>query len=763
MGGAGPLGEESGKLGTGIPEISEVYIIVRLAEYHNPRTGRFIMFGRRCLLVIAVLLLGGSQAGADEGMWPLYDLDKLPFQKLKALGLELDQDDIYNPEGTGIANAVVGIGGGTGSFVSPNGLIITNHHVAFGAVQRKSTVEHNYIRDGFYAGTEEEIPAIGYSVYVTLSVEDVTDRVLARVDDDMGDLERFKAIDAARKEIVKECEEGRDVKCYVASMFGGAQYVLYTEFKIRDIRIVYAPPAAIGQYGGEIDNWMWPRHTGDYSFLRAYVAPDGSSAEYSEENVPYHPKVYLLISSAGVREDDFAIVIGFPGGTDRYASSFSVDRLINHRYPVIIEMVEDILDILGEASAADSSTAIRVAAKVEGLSNVLKNSYGMLEGFEKGDLLETKRETEEELTAFLDENRKLKKKYGTVLAELEDLYREMMRYEKKDFILRVMPFACDLLNLSVTTYRWAAEREKDDMERDRGFQDRDSTSVRERLEHAQINLVPSVDREALKYFIGRALDLPADQKIEGLEKIFSGKEGRDRSAAIDEYLDTLFGETRVGDLEERMAMFKLSVAELEALGDPFIDLAAVLKPENDESLERSKTFRGGLAKLEPRLIAAYAEWKGGDLYPDANGTKRFSYGTVKGYRPRDAVRYDYLSTLKGLMEKETGEEPFVVPPLLKQAWERRRYSRYADAVYGDVPVDFLTTNDSTGGNSGSPVLNGRGEIVGLLFDGNYESIAADFLFMPELTRSINVDIRYVLFTIDEVYDLDGLMRELTIH
>ncbi|MCK4546436.1 MAG: S46 family peptidase [Candidatus Eisenbacteria sp.] len=720
----------------------------------------------RRLVVAAVLfsfILISSPAVAEEGMWPLYDLDKLDFKKLKAQGLELSRKDIYNTRDGGLAGAIFDIGGGTGSFVSRDGLIVTNHHVAFGAIQRKSTVENNYIRDGFYAASrEEEIPAIGYSLYATLSSEDVTDRVLGVVNDEMDDLARYKAIDAVRKAIIKECEDGRDVKCRVATMFGGTQYVLYTRFKVRDIRIVYAPPASIGQYGGDIDNWMWPRHTGDYSFMRAYVATDGSSADYAEENVPYHPDVYLPISTAGVKEGDFAMVIGFPGGTSRYASSYEIENLVKHRYPAAIEIIESMLGILDGAAARDSSVAIRVRGKSEGLNNAVKNFHGMLDGFEKADILGTKIATEKDLTAFLKKNRKPGKKYGHVLPEVEEVFDEIMKTEKKDFMIRLMRFGSDYLDMSATIYKWAVEREKEDMERERGYQDRDSTATREGLEHAQINLLPSVDRVTLRYFLELALGLPEDQEMKALEKIFGGREGSDRDDFMEKYLDRLYAVSKIGDLEGRMAMFKMSQAELEAMGDPFIDLAAALKPEDDERIERSKKFRGGIQRLEPQLIGAYREWKGGNLYPDANGTKRFNWGTVKGYSPSDAVYHDYITTLAGVMEKETGEDPFIVPPPLKVAWEKKDYGRYADRVKGDIPVDFLTTSDSTGGNSGSPLLNGRGEVIGLLFDGNYEAMTSDYLFNNVLTRAINVDIRYVLFTVDKVYGHKELMSELTI-
>jgi hypothetical protein len=710
-----------------------------------------------CLLVFSV-----TDISADEGMWPLYDLHKLPFDSLKAQGLMLEPDQIYNPRGGGICDAVVRVGA-TGSFVSAEGLIITNHHVAYGAVQKQSTVEQDLIAKGFYAPTrEEEIPAIGYNVYVTLAMQDMTERVLTVLDDSMTAFERYQEIDRVTKEIIKEAEEGRDVRCRLAEMYGGKQYVLYTYFKIRDVRIVYVPPASIGEYGGDIDNWMWPRHTGDFSFLRAYVAPDGSSAEYAEENVPYQSETYLPISSTGIKEGDFSMIIGFPGRTSRYSSSYYIDDLVNYYYPNVIRMFEDVLELISQVGARDSSVAIRLASMDAGINNGLKNSYAMLEGFTNAGLLRKKVEDEKLLVEFLNADADLKKKYADVLPGLDSLYHEQRKTRDKDFVLGSLGWS-DFLGMANGIYKWAVERDKDDMERERGYQDRDSISTREWLEDAQINLVPSFDKDILRYFIRRAFDLPQEQKIEAIDKIFAGMQSAERGAHLNEYLDNLYSKTAIGDLDQRMKMFGMSKKELEELGDPFIDLAISLKPERDEQTERRKKHSGASTKLEPRLIAAYAEWKGDELYPDANGTMRFNYGSIKGYSPRDAIYYGYMTGLSGVMEKATNEDPFIVPAELKQVHTRREFGPYEDTAINDVPVNFLTTNDGTGGNSGSPIINGRGELIGLDFDGNYESVAADYLYNPELARSIVVDIRYVLFVIDKVYHLKALLDELTIH
>jgi hypothetical protein len=709
-----------------------------------------------------LIILAGDHALAEEGMWPLYDLHKLPLDSLKAKGLRLEPNQIYNPQGGGISDAVVRVNA-TGSFVSPNGLIITNHHVAYGAVQKQSSVERNLITDGFYAATpSEEIPAIGYDVYVTLAIDDMTDRVLAVLDDSMTDLERYRAIDRVTKEIIKEAETGRDVRCRVASMFGGKQYMLYTYFRIRDIRIVYVPPASIGKYGGDIDNWMWPRHTGDFSFLRAYVAPDGSSAEYAEDNVPYQSETYLPISSAGVRDGDLAMIIGFPRHTNRYASSYYIDDLVNYYFPDRIRMYEDLLELIRQAGMKDSSIAIRLASMDAGINNSLKNNYAMLEGFTEAAIIQKKIDDEKLLAEFINVDAGLKKKYASVLPGLDSLYLERRKTRDKDFVLGSLGWA-DFFSLADEIYRWAVEREKNDMERRPGYQDRDSISTREWLENAQINLVPSFDKEVLRYFLMKAFDLPRGQRIEAIDKIFTGKKGAQREACLDRYLDDLYGNTAIGDLDRRMKMFGMSRRQLEEIGDPFIDLAVALMPECDEQTERARKFKGASTRLEPKLIAAYAEWRGEELYPDANGTMRFNYGFVKGYSPRDAIRYSYLTSLTGVMEKETGKDPFIVPVKLRQEYEEQNFGPYVDPVINDVPINFLTTNDGTGGNSGSPIINGKGELIGLDFDCNYESVASDYLFIPELARSIVVDIRYMLFVIDNVYHLDALLNELTIH
>ncbi|UCG63202.1 MAG: S46 family peptidase [Candidatus Zixiibacteriota bacterium] len=709
--------------------------------------------------VIAVFL--AAAVSAEEGMWPHYDVDRLPFEKFRTAGLELEPTDIYNPQGGGLCEAVVRLGA-TGSFVSKEGLIVTNHHVAFGAIQKQSTAERNLLRDGFYASTrEEEIPAIGYSAMVIRSTEDVTERILSSLSAEMEDYERNEAIDLAIKKIVAEGEANEDVKCRVAEMFGGQQYILYTEFRIRDIRIVYVPPAAIGEYGGDIDNWMWPRHTGDFSFLRAYVGPDGSSAELAAENVPYHPNVFLPIATGSLSDGDFAMIIGFPGKTSRYAPSKLISDLVEFSYPDRIELYRDILDIIASVSRDDPEAAVRLASLDNGINNGLKNRIGMLEGFQKWNLLQKKIEMEMELEDFISSRPDLSERFGSVLAGLDSMYQQKALTREKDVALSNLGWS-DYVDIAFTIYKWSREREKPDIERERGYQDRDSVKIREWLEDVQVNMVEEFEREVLRYALGRTQQLPEGQRITSIDNIIASATGVNREEKLQVWLDQAFANTKVGYPESRMAMFGMSIEELEGLNDPFIELARLTYDEREERVARRKKLSGMASRLDPKLIAAYAEWKGSDLYPDANGTMRINFGVVKGYSPADAVNYSCFTGFRGVLEKETGEDPFIVPAELRQYHNKGMTSAYFDSDLGDIPVNVLTTNDATGGNSGSPVIDGKGRLVGLLFDCNYESIAADYLFNPELTRSISVDIRYVLHVIDEVYGLDELMNELTL-
>lgn len=727
-----------------------------------------LVFGMKAFasFFVVIGLCSFSMVGstsADEGMWPMYELAKIPWESLQERGLELSREQIYDPERPDIGDACISLGGGSASFVSPNGLIVTNHHVAYGAIQRASTVEQNYLHDGFYAATqEEEIPAVGSNAYVTLSVEDVTERVMAAVPDDLDSLARYEALDRVTKEIIGEAEAGQDgVTADVDGMYGGTQYVVTTFLKIRDVRIVHAPPMAIGNYGDEIDNWMWPRHVGDYSFLRAYVGPDGTPADYAEENVPYQPKAWLPVSSRGVQEGDITLLIGYPGRTQRHTVSFVIDDLVSYSYPRAIQRSLEALAMIDSAGQADPEIALRMASTVQGIKNRLKKTQGLLAGLVKDSVLAKKLAEEAELTAFLQADPQRWERYGDILPTYDSLYEAKKEDRERQEVLGMIWYI-DHLSLARSLYRWAEQREKPDMERERGYQDRDSLKMIRRMEYAQINLVPAVDRMFMRYWLNHALALPDGQRIAAVDSIFAGVAEDERERFIGELMDRMFTRSKVGETEGRLAMLRMTPEELRALGDPFIDLAAALGPEFERMQMEDRVWSSAAGRLGREYMRALMAWKGDDLYPDANGTKRFNYGEVARYSPRDAVMYDYITSLTGVMEKETGEWPFIVPEELKEVWRQRDFGLYVDPHLEDVPVDFISTNDGTNGNSGSPVLNGRGELIGLDFDTNLESVHKDFWYNGEISRAVVSDIRYTLFLLDKVWGYRELLEELTI-
>lgn len=709
-------------------------------------------------LFLSVLPIGR----ADEGMYLLDLVDQNLLEKMQKMGLELSLADIYNPQGTGLANAVIKMGA-TASFVSPKGLIITNHHVAYGAVQRISTAEKNYIEEGFLAQTiKEEVPAPGYQASTLVSAKDVTKEVLSAVKKKMTDLERYNAIEKKIKQIIKKAEKKGEVECEVRAMNYGMQHYLFTYLTLKDIRIVYVPARSIGEYGGDIDNWMWPRHTGDFSFLRAYVGPDGKPSEYSKNNVPYCPKSYLKVSSKGIQEGDFAMIMGFPGRTYRHVPSFSIESDVTFWYPFQIMTMMDLIHILEDVSKKDKSAAVKLASTIKGLNNGLKNNQGMLEGLIKNNLLEKKRVEEKDFQRFLKNDAELDKKYGSILAEIEDLYQEQKKIQEKNALLRWIARGSPMLSYAMVINKWSIENQKKDLEREPGYQERDLPRIELRLKIAQRSLVPEADKQGLEYFLKNAIALPEGQKIIAVEKIINQYPNLSPQKAVSKFLEKLYSQTKLTSTEERIKMLHLPRKELLKLNDPFIEFASELEKEREFLNRKAKEFSGSLSRLMPLYLEGIEIWKKSKLYPDANGTLRLNYGEVKGYSPRDAVTYRYMTSLTGVVEKHTGKEPFDNPERLLNVYKKKDFGPYVDKNIKDVPVNFLTTNDSTGGNSGSPVLNGKGELIGLLFDGNYEAMYSDYYFDKDLTRSIHVDIRYVLFIAEKVDKALNVLEELEI-
>jgi hypothetical protein len=705
-----------------------------------------------CLWVISLFALSSI---AQEGLWLLSQIEQLD---LESKGLEIKTSDIYDPVNPGLSRAVVQLGGGTASFVSPDGLLITNHHVAFGALQRTSSVNSNYIAEGFLAeNRSDEIPAPGYRALLMQEMKDVTDKILSAVKGITDPSERDKKINEKITKMTDDQEKGKpDILATVAENYNGRQYILYIYKEFNDIRIVYAPPSAIGKFGGDIDNWMWPRHTGDFSFMRVYVSPEGNGAEYSENNVPYKPEVWLKVARQDLDEGDFAFVIGYPGSTTRFRTSNSADWNLNINYPFSIDYFGNVIKILEETTADDPEGQIKVAALHSGLNNVLKNYQGKVEGMKKTHFVERKREFEKEFTAWVNGDPDRKAKYGNILEDVEKNYEVLLKTKKRDNVFGMAQgLGGTLTGLAGNIYMYARELDKPKKERDSWATEENLQETIDNLHFRYNNYFEPADKAMLVYGLEMINKLPEDQRIEGLEYIFS-----DKSVSIEEFVEKAYQQSKLADVEYAKSLLNMSFKELMAQNDPFIKMVDATYELSEEIEKTSDTFASNVTDLRKDYIDALYEWKGTNLYPDANGTIRFTYGQVKGYSPRDAVWYRPFTSLKGVVEKNTGEEPFNVPQDLVKLYKSRDFGPWTDPDMDDVPVAFTHMADITGGNSGSPVMNARGEIIGVVFDGNYEAMISDWQYDYDIQRTISVDIRYVLFVTEKFGRADFLLKEL---
>jgi len=704
---------------------------------------------------LALILGLALIAGADDGMWMPHQMKAL---NLKAQGLQMNPEDLYKTDGTGLMSAVVNLGGGTGEFVSPAGLILTNHHVAYGAIQRASSKEKDYINDGFIARARgEEIQAQGYQAGVLLGYEDVTAKVNGYFKPKMTPRQRYDAFDKAQKDLIAAGEKaGKDLRCTLASMYSGNAYYLYTFKQIRDIRLVYAPPQDLGNFGGETDNWMWPRHTCDFSFLRAYVAPDGTAADYSPSNIPYEPKVWMKVSLDGFKEGDFTFVMGYPGRTYR---NYALPELKSDQENMA-KRIKDIQDLIGFYEAAgknDKEVEIRYAGLVKGLYNGLKNMQGKLEGFVKYDLVTKKAAQEKELIDWIGADPARMKKYGAAPAALEAFLAKQKTFGARTELLNGVLGGSTIMSQAYSIFRAVGEIQKPDKDREPAFQERNLPRLKQGIQLAERGYVFATDRELLKWTLKRLKAAHPDIATwpPSLKDLAAGTD-----AEVAARVDQMYAKTTLGDPAKRLELLGLKPAPLAAVDDPFLKLAAGMEQELKGVREESKGMGREGADFKMAYEAAILEMKKGTYPPDANGTIRFTYGPVLGYQPRDAVLYLPQTTVKGVVEKDTGVFPFKVPAKIKDLWKAKDFGPYADARLKDVPACFLNTTNVTGGNSGSPTLNAKGEQVGIIFDMTYESVIGDYYVIPELQRSISVDVRYVLWVTDKFSGASHIIREM---
>ncbi|HBI71147.1 MAG TPA: peptidase S46 [Massilia sp.] len=708
-------------------------------------------------IVLPVALLGvAAHAVADEGQWQPHQLPQLKSE-LKRIGITIPAEKLADLSKHPMS-AIVSLGGCSASFVSPDGLVVTNHHCGYGAIQRNSTPEKNYIVDGFLAKTRaEELPGGPNSlVYVTEKVENVTDRVLKDLGANMSGRERSETISSRIKALIAECESDKAYRCSVPAFHRGLEYYRIRQLMIRDVRLVYAPSDKIGNFGGDIDNYEWPRQTGDYTFLRAYVGKDGRPADPSPDNVPYKSKDFLVVSAEGLKNGDPILLAGYPGRTSRYKLPSEIRFARDVDYPAKVKTITADLDVIAAATKGNAAWEVRYASVAKSLNNVLKKTQGLLDGFARKDIAAIKDVQDAEFRAWYAKNGS-----GAELLGQLDTWIEMDMNLSRNEAAYLEATNSDLLKSARTLYRLALERQKPDAQRESGYQERDLSFIKARLTRLEQSFVPEVDQARWRASLTRwaaaspAMKDDATLRPAGLHAVMPKADS----------LDAFYKNTELADTAKRLAWIGKDVDAFRKSNDPFIQLAVRLNDAATKLEDARKDIDGNLDRTIPQYMAAVIAWKksqGKPVYPDANSTLRVTYGTVSPYAPRDGLVKGPFTTVEGIVEKATDKDPFLVPAALTKAVQEKRYGVFKDPVLNTVPVNFLSSADTTGGNSGSAVMNKRGELVGLNFDSTYESITKDWYFDTAITRAIHVDIRYMLWVMKEVDGADNLLKEMTI-
>ncbi|MEX2370162.1 MAG: S46 family peptidase [Bacteroidales bacterium] len=713
------------------------------------------------VLTICLVILVSFQVKvrADEGMWLLSLLKQVNMEQMKELGLELTAEQIYSVNNASLKDAVgaLDFGSCTAELISGEGLLLTNHHCGYGEIQYHSSIEHDYLKDGFWAMSKsEELPNEGKSVSFLVRMEEVTDKVLGEISDDMDVSERAAKIRDITFRIRDEAMDGTHYNVQVRPMFEGNRYFLFVLETFLDVRLVGAPPESIGKFGADTDNWMWPRHTGDFSLFRVYTAPDGKPAEYSPDNIPLKPKHHLPVSLKGYEKGDFAMVLGFPGSTTRYMTSWEVQRLLDIDHPTRIKIRGIKQDIMMEDMQADQKVRIQYASKYSRSSNYWKYSIGQSRGLENLGVVDKKRAREEAFRQWVDQNDERKLEYGMALDLIKEGVEESREYQEAwQYLLECIYMGMESVNASF------ALRELHAVLSDEEIEEEAVRSLTESIRERSGDFYKDYNLETDKKVMIAMLELMLENLEETFQPSFVKEVKNKYKGNAEKYVNRYFARAMIVD-QQKFYSF-LDDPDLKSLEkDPAFIAATSFFQKIDELrgviVSATNKIDHGSQLYMKGLIAMHPEK---NFYPDANSTMRFTYGTVGDYEPRDAVRYAHYTTLKGVMEKEDPDNyEFVVTPKLKELYEAKDFGPYADN--GDMNVCFTTNNDITGGNSGSPVINGRGELIGVAFDGNWEAMSGDVAFETELQKCINVDIRYVLFVIDKYAGAKHLIDEMTL-
>jgi len=696
-------------------------------------------------------------AKADEGMWLPMLVSKYNISAMQQMGLKLTAEQIYSVNQACLKDAIVSLdhGGCTGSIISEKGLLITNHHCGYGAIAEQSSVGSDFLTDGFWAmRPEEELPIPGKTVSFLIRMEDVTARILAKVTPEMNEGERGQAIQNESDLIIAETEAaaGADFEVSVESMFEGNEYYMFVYQTFNDVRMVGAPPSSIGKFGGDTDNWMWPRHTGDFCLLRVYSATDGKPAEYSKDNKPLQPKYFLPVSLAGVKEGDFSMILGYPGATDRYLTSYGIEEKLKQSNPADIKAKWAKMEVMKKYMDADNATRIAYADDYAYLGNFWKKSLQESKALLRLKVYDDKKKVEDDFQAWVNFDEDRKTKYGNVIEDLKTVYKNSdgNRSDAALIYTSELLMGSKILYIAFQTGELVHRFDSAD------FNEMIITN-KTRAEKFYKNYNPELEKEMLR----RLLDLykvnVAPEYIpdcfQTIQRKFKGDIGR--------YVDYVF-ERSVFASKATLMEFLNHPKKKTLTKDPayiaansFISSYMIARlaqmMDEDKFSEARRLYLAGLREMNPDKT----------FYPDANSTIRLTYGSAKPYKPADALFADYYTTLQGVMEKEDStNKEFIVSPKLKELYNKKDFGRYADN--GIMHVCFLTTHDITGGNSGSPVLNGKGELVGLAFDGNSEAMSSDIKFDANLQRTINVDIRYILFVVDKYAGAGYLVDEMKV-
>ncbi len=715
-------------------------------------------------LILAVLFAFVSMAPvkADEGMWLPMLIKRLNQRDLQKMGLQLTPEEIYSVNNASLKDAIVSMGGFcTGEIVSPHGLMFTNHHCGYNAINDLSTVEHDYLKNGFWARSyEEELPNEGLYVSFLVRMEDVTERVTAELDGIEDETERRAKIDEISQVIAQEAKEGTHYDAQVKSFFSGNEFYLFVYEVFRDVRLVGTPPESIGKFGGDTDNWMWPRQTGDFAIFRVYTAPDGSPAEYSPDNVPLKSKHFLPVSIAGIEEGGFAMTAGYGGSTQRYLTSYGVEQALEKRNPTVVEIREAKLAVLDEFMKSDDALRLMYASSHAQIANYWKYYIGQSEQLKHLDVKGDKEKLEAEFREWASANPERKAKYGDAL----EYIRQGFEMTDNTVISGTYVVEAGLLGPAVNLFAYRLSRQLKayaDME-DGPDKERRLEAMKSSVEEFFENHHMPTDKALFEVTNAMyAANVPEDQLPDYLKEAKAKYTGKWDKYADRVYSKSFFTDRAklmsfLDDFAEKPDMKKLEKDPIYRISNDLFDVYLGRSEQNKEAnnliSKGMRLFEAGLQEMMPDK----------DFYPDANSTMRFSFGTISGYAPKDGVHYDYYTTLEGVMEKmDPDDDEFVVPAKLVELYEAKDYGPYANDK-GELPVNFISNNDITGGNSGSPVMNGRGELIGLAFDGNWEAMSGDINFEPNIQRTISVDVRYVLFVIDKFAGAQNIIDELQI-